>query len=146
MINYYNSISEKDRRRYAAVEAMHYGYGGQQYISELLGCDPRVIKKGLEELENNTLDDLSDRIRAEGGGRKKIIDTTPNIDEVFLEVLKDHTAGDPMDERVKWTNLIQKEIAVHMKEYGIDVSEHIVKQLLGALDRNKLAILPYNTR
>jgi hypothetical protein len=130
MINYYNSISEKDRRRYAAVEAMHYGYGGQQYISELLGCDPRVIKKGLEELENNTLDDLNDRIRAEGGGRKKIIDTTANIDEVFLKVLKNYTAGDPMDDKVRWTNLTQKEIAMHMKENGIIISEHVVKKLL----------------
>jgi hypothetical protein len=115
MINYYNSVSEKDKRRYAAVESIHYGYGGQQYIAELLGCDPRVIKKGLEELENNTLDDLNDRIRAKGGGRKKIIDTTKNIDTVFLEVLKNHTAGNPMDDK-KWTNLTQQEIAIQMKE------------------------------
>jgi len=130
MVEFFNSISEKDRRRYAAVEAMHSGHGGQQYIARLLGCDPRIIKKGHEELENNTLNDLNDRIRAEGGGRKKIIDTVTNIDEVFIKVLKNYTAGDPMNDKVKWTNLTQKDIAVHMKESGIDVSEHAVKQLL----------------
>ncbi len=44
------------------------------------------------------------RIRKPGGGKKKIIDTVENIDEVFFEILKDHTAGSPMDKEIKWTN------------------------------------------
>jgi len=28
MRNFYNSLSEKDRRRYAAIEALKLGYGG----------------------------------------------------------------------------------------------------------------------
>jgi hypothetical protein len=32
---YYESLSEKDRRRYAAIEAEKIGYGGFQYISQL---------------------------------------------------------------------------------------------------------------
>ncbi len=31
----YNSLSEKDRRRYAAIEALKLGWGGISYISEL---------------------------------------------------------------------------------------------------------------
>ena len=34
----YKSLNERDRRRYAAVEADKLGYGGQSYISQLLGC------------------------------------------------------------------------------------------------------------
>ncbi len=37
MKNLYNGLSEKDRRRYAAVEEK-IGYGGFVYIATLFGC------------------------------------------------------------------------------------------------------------
>ena len=37
------TLSEKDRRRYAAVEAQKLGWGGIEYISELLGIDSRSL-------------------------------------------------------------------------------------------------------
>jgi hypothetical protein len=52
MINFYDSLSEKDRRRYAALEVQKLPYGGQKYISDLLGCDPKTIQQGLADLEN----------------------------------------------------------------------------------------------
>ncbi len=51
MVNFYKSLSEKDRRRYAAIEAHKLIYGGQKYISDLLGCDEKTIQKGLLDLE-----------------------------------------------------------------------------------------------
>lgn len=36
---YYQSLSEKDRRRYAGIEAVKLGHGGIAYISRVLGCD-----------------------------------------------------------------------------------------------------------
>ncbi|MDI9395757.1 MAG: ISAzo13 family transposase, partial [Euryarchaeota archaeon] len=65
-----------------------------------------------------------------GGGKKKIIDTVENIDEVFFEILKNHTAGSPMDEEIKWTNLNQKEISNAFKSKGMNITPHVVKQLL----------------
>lgn len=38
MQRYYQSLSEKDRRRYAAIEAVKLGYGGLAYIYRLMGC------------------------------------------------------------------------------------------------------------
>ena len=35
----YDSLSEKDRRRYAAIEAEKLGHGGIRYVAELFGCD-----------------------------------------------------------------------------------------------------------
>lgn len=52
MINFYDSLSEKDKRRYAALEVKKLIYGGQAYISKLLGCDVKTIQKGLADLEN----------------------------------------------------------------------------------------------
>ncbi|NJR51357.1 MAG: hypothetical protein HC780_19050, partial [Leptolyngbyaceae cyanobacterium CSU_1_3] len=43
MQRYYQSLSEKDRRRYAAIEAVKLGYGGQAYIRRLFGCHPETL-------------------------------------------------------------------------------------------------------
>jgi hypothetical protein len=63
----YNSLSEKDRRRYGAVEATKLGHGGVEYIARLLGCDPKTIRQGQSELEGT--DDLgSGSVRKKGVG------------------------------------------------------------------------------
>ncbi len=38
----HESLSEKDSRRYAAVEAVKLGHGGIKYMAELFGCDPKT--------------------------------------------------------------------------------------------------------
>jgi hypothetical protein len=48
---------------------------------------------------------------------------------LFLKVLKDFTAGDPMDEEIKRTHLTYAEIIDAMSTEGIDISKLIVKKL-----------------
>lgn len=52
MRKYYGMLSEKDKRWYAAVEALKLGHGGKRYIyiSTLLGCSHRTILRGLKGL------------------------------------------------------------------------------------------------
>jgi hypothetical protein len=50
MYQFYLSLAEKDRRRYAAVEALKLGHGGIVYLSDLFGCSERTIRNGLDEL------------------------------------------------------------------------------------------------
>jgi hypothetical protein len=45
-------------------------------------------------------------------------------------VLQDHTAGDPMRQEVRWTDLTYEQIAGHLAEAGTPVSVPVVKQLL----------------
>lgn len=52
MMKFFRSLNERDRRRYAAVEAAKLGHGGIQYISRLLGCDQKTIDRGIAELES----------------------------------------------------------------------------------------------
>ena len=47
----YGWLSEKDRRRYAAVEAAKLGHGGVEYIARVLSCDPKTIRQRRKELE-----------------------------------------------------------------------------------------------
>ena len=45
------SLNERDRRLYAAAEAVKLGRGGLLYLTRLLGCDPKTIRRGLGELQ-----------------------------------------------------------------------------------------------
>ena len=45
------TLSEKDRRRYAAIEAAKLGSGGISAISSLFGLDAKTVRRGLTELE-----------------------------------------------------------------------------------------------
>ena len=51
---HYETLSEKDRRHYAAVEAAKLGHGGITYISDLFGCSRQTVAAGLEELKKTT--------------------------------------------------------------------------------------------
>ena len=68
------------------------------------------------------------------GGRKRLIDTQPQVDANFQTVLKDHTAGDPMQTDSLWTNLSKEEISRRLEEQGTPVSPKIVQQLLDLHD------------
>lgn len=125
----YDSFSEKDRRLYAAMEVKKLPYGGLSYISNILDCPPNVIYAGMAELENPETRP-PDRVRRVGGGRKRIIETTAQIDAVFLAVLQEHTAGDPMKAQLIWTDLTPGQIADLMGENGLSVSCYVVEQLL----------------
>lgn len=65
----YESLSEKDRRRYAAIEAAKLGRGGHRYLVGLLGCDYKTIRRGLDELKNPP-ELPRGRVRKKGGTQK----------------------------------------------------------------------------
>ena len=70
MVRFYGSLNERERRRYAAVEASKLGHGGIEYISQLLGCDPKTIGRGVAELEGQ--DELAvDGQRKKGAGESR---------------------------------------------------------------------------
>ena len=125
----YQSLNEKDRRRYAGIESAKLGWGGISYISGLFGCDYHTIRLGLRELEDESAMKQT-RIRAQGGGRKSFLETVEGLDEVFLEVLAEHTAGSPMDDQQKWTHLTRHQIAQLIEVDGKAISVTVVDQLL----------------
>jgi hypothetical protein len=125
----FSRLSEKDKRLYAGVEALKFSYGGISYIAQLFACSRNTILRGIIELgAKETIPRKRDR--KAGGGRKLVIEKQADINDVFLSVLKEHTAGDPMDEKVKWTNLTKADIAAELVKKGFKVSRNIVKKLL----------------
>lgn len=71
MRDFFATLSEKDQRRFAAIEAKQLGYGGIRYVAEVLGCSRRTIERGMAELDDLANDPAAGRVRRPGAGRKK---------------------------------------------------------------------------
>jgi hypothetical protein len=71
MRGYYETLSEKDGRRFAVLQAKLLGYGGITYIAGVLGCSAKTIERAANELDGLPHDPAEGRIRVPGGGRKK---------------------------------------------------------------------------
>jgi hypothetical protein len=65
MKRFFDWLSEKDRRRYAAVEAAKLGHGGVEYVARVLRCDPKTIWQGMKDLEEPQ-DSAAGRVRKKG--------------------------------------------------------------------------------
>jgi hypothetical protein len=65
MLRLFATLSEKDRRRYAGIEAAKLGDDGVGYIAGLFGMDPKTIQRGLAEL-NLDEDEAAGRVRKKG--------------------------------------------------------------------------------
>ncbi len=132
MRKYYATLTEKDRRRYAAIEASKLGQGGQSYLARVLGCSEKTLQRGMADLAALPAEPPPNpRIRKVGGGRKGYAEHHPDIDAQFLEALQEHTAGDPLDDQVVWTDLTPQQIAdllAHEKQ--VQVSKTVICKLL----------------
>lgn len=140
MRHLYESLSEKDRRRYAAVEAKKLGHGGVSYLAEVLGCSRHTIERGREELEQLPEDDAEGRVRRPGGGRKPLTESEPDLNDDLDTVLSVRTAGDPMHPEVVWTDLSANQISEQLEELGTSASPATVRKLLSerGLGRRKI--------
>ena len=148
MHRFYTTLNEQDRRLFAGFEALQVGYGGRISIAKILGCSRNTVSKGAREVSGWSTKEVEQQIRARdggshkpprrrirkpGGGRKPYYVTfdAEGLDEKFLDVLREHTAGDPMDEQVRWTNLTPREIVKALRDdHHLPVSRTVVRKLL----------------
>jgi len=62
-------LDEQQRRWVAGLLSKAAGWGGDTQVSQITGLDPKTIKRGRDELDDNLQDCPTDRIRREGAGR-----------------------------------------------------------------------------
>jgi hypothetical protein len=126
----YQQLSEQDRRLYAAIETQKLPHGGQRYIARVLQCARKTIRRGLQELRDPARLPSEGRIRHPGGGRPRILQQQPELDTQFTVVIEQHTAGNPMNAEVRWTQLTPPQISAHLERRGYAASAYVVRQLL----------------
>ena len=125
-------LNERSRRVWAATEARSLGRGGIAAVLAATGMSSATVYKGIRELEAAAAgeDVLStQRIRHQGGGRKRAHDSQPGLIEA-LELLVEPTArGDP-ESALRWTCKSTYNLAAELKRQGFRVGPRTVAREL----------------
>ena len=63
-------LDEQQRRLFAGLESLKWGYGGDRKVARLLGLDEETVARGRRQLRDQDVE--IDRTRKVGGGRKPV--------------------------------------------------------------------------
>ena len=125
LMEYFN---ERQRRLFAATQALKYGYGGISHVHRELGLDFKTIRQGIKDLQTPLLNNM--RIRKAGGGRKQKLLLQPTIETMVKEIIK--PAGSPV-KRITWTHLSIDTITAKVQQAGYQIGKNIINRLLWKL-------------
>ena len=131
-------LNEKQLRQYLGSEAGAIGRGGIAIISKISGKSRNTIVKGMKE--NHSGEDVTERIRRAGGGRKSIKEKYPDITKEIEKIVDDGTFGNPenpLSYTTKSTRKIQEILNGKGYEIGYDVVANILKELGYSLQLNQ---------
>ena len=120
-------LDERQRRLLLGVEAQQLGRGGIKMIAEATGVHPDTVARGVRELDGTP--EPSARVRAAGGGRKKLAESDPGLAAELTSLVDPETRGDPMSLLV-WTTKSTRKLAGALTEAGHPVSERTVARML----------------
>ena len=137
-------LDEATLRLWAAVEARALGRGGVSMVAKAIGMSRTTIYAGLEELEAPKVRSASTpsssgdgsgkrRIRAKGGGRKKLSDKDATLLRDLDALVEPTARGDPMSP-LRWTCKSTPRLAQDLAKLGHEVSQRSVCDLLAQLN------------
>src|SRR5258708_31409714 len=113
-------FDERSRRQWAAAEAIAYGWGGIQAVSQATGLSPNTIRKGQRELAargKSPNAPLPTRLRRAGGGRKKKTVSDPALSGALESLVDPVTPGDP-ETPLRWTCKSTAQLAPELTRQG----------------------------
>lgn len=122
-------FNERNKRLWAASEAMCLGYGGVSIVSRATGLSRQTIHDGIKELQEPEAPVEPDRIRRCGGGRSKIEEISPSLLHELQELIKDYTKGDPT-QAIFWTCKSTENLASELRSKGYAISDRTISRLL----------------
>jgi hypothetical protein len=123
-------LNERQRRLVVAAEARAVGRGGVSVAARASGLSRPTVYKGLAELGGEVFG--PDRVRAPGGGRKKVTDTDPRLLADLERLVDPATRGDPTSP-LRWTTKSTRTLAEALAGTGHAVSHMRVDELLHEL-------------
>ena len=140
-------LDEATLRLWAAVEARTLGHGGVSAVAKACRLSRTTLYAGLRELEAPTPRDEATaggrRIRAKGGGRKKLTDKDRTLLSDLDALVEPTARGDPQSP-LRWTCKSTPRLAKELAERGHAVSQRSVCDLLAQLEYSLQA--PRKTR
>ena len=120
-------LDEKQRRLVAGAMARMLGRGGPTRVTEASGLSRNTVIAGTKDVDSGR--QPSDRVRAEGGGRPKLIDVDPELLVDLDDLVEPDARGDPMSP-LRWTLKSTRQLAKALVEMGHQISNWTVGQLL----------------
>ena len=113
--------------------ALGIGWGGISRIVELTGMSHSTIEKGIREIQEKERVEKPEKLRADGGGRKKVELKDQKIITDLEIIMDENTAGDPMS-FLRWSSKSTRKISDELKSLGHNVGPNTVARLLKEKD------------
>jgi hypothetical protein len=128
------TLNEAQARVFVAQRAMEEGRGSVSRLARVTGMSRPTILKGMAELRVGRLPSRPEtgRVRAAGGGRKRVEDAEPHVKRVLARLVEASTAGDPMS-YLLWTNKSTRTLTEELARQGYAVSHVTVARCLREL-------------
>jgi hypothetical protein len=129
-------LNERQRRLWAATEALALGRGGITRVAEATGLSRMTVRAGIRELrqqERHPEQALEpERVRRRGG-RRPLTQTDPTLLRDLERLVDPVTRGDPRSP-LRWTCKSTAKLAAALRARGHTVGARKVAQLLHGLD------------
>ena len=127
-------LNEAQKRLFLASEAIAYGRGGISKAEQISGVSRVTIRKGIAEIRSGKAP--NERVRNEGGGRKSVEITHPNIEDEIRRLVDGSTYGDP--ERVlSYTTESLRNLEVELKHKGIKIGRTAIAKMLDSMNYSR---------
>jgi len=124
-------LNERDRRLALGVEAKAWGRGGIEEVHYATGMARSTISRGIRDLTAGEVKP-STRIRASGGGRKRVEVADPGLLDALDRLIAPESRGDP-ESPLRWTTKSTRNLADELTSQGRAISHSSVRKLLGSL-------------
>ena len=124
-------LDERQRRLMAGAMSRVLGRGGQKAVVAASKMSSRTVFDGAREFDAGA--GPSGRVRREGGGRPRLVDSDPSLLADLDDLVEPDARGDPMSS-LRWTLKSTRQLARALGEMGHQVSSWTVGQLLHQME------------
>lgn len=130
-----STLNEFQARLFVADKALDLGRGGISWLSQLTGMSRTTITKAVQELHSGKPFCVPPEggARQPGGGRKKLEQIDPRLQQDLRRIVEESTAGDPMS-LLRWTRKSTRTIAQELNRLGHSIQADTVRRLLEDMD------------